>query len=281
MRALSTVLIFARLTVKETQRRRILWVGLLMGLAFLLLFGVGFHYIILDFERFPTEGAEFDIPITFLTLAGLMATNFLVVILSVLMSVAIISSEIDNHTIDALITKPIYRWEVILGKWLGLAFMIFCGVLLLPGGVLAVVYLRAGITLNNVLPGLALMFLEGLVMMTVTVAGGTRLSTLANGALALMLYGLGFVGSWVEQVGALLRNETAVNIGIFSSLLSPTEILWRKASALFQPSVRLGDNFAGPFAIGSEPNSVMIGYAVGYLVVFLLFGLWSFQRRDI
>lgn len=275
-----TTLTIARLTLKETQRRRILWIGLIMGLAFLLLFGTGFHFIYQEFEAAGNPQDE-SFALTFLTLAGLYVSNFLIIMLSVLISVSTISGEIDTHTIDAVITKPIRRWEVVLGKWLGFAFMILVGVLLLPGGILLIVYLRSGFTMANVPAGLAFMVLEGLIIMTVSIAGGTRLSTLANGALAFMLYGVAFIGGWVEQIGALLRNETAVDLGILSSLILPSEVMWKKASTMFQPSAAGGLEFAGPFSVVSQPSNAMVVYAVVYVVVFLLAALWSFSRRDL
>ncbi len=275
-----TTLTIARLTLKETQRRRILWIGLIMGLAFLTLFGTGFHFI---YQEFQAEGNPQDatFAFTFLTLAGLYVSNFLIIMLSVLISVSTISGEIDTHTIDTLITKPIRRWEVVLGKWLGFAFMILVGVLLLPGGILLFVYLRSGFSMLNVPAGLAFMYLEGLIIMTVSIAGGTRLSTLANGALAFMLYGVAFIGGWVEQIGALLRNETAVDLGILSSLILPSEIMWKKASTMFQPNVMSGMEFAGPFSVVSQPSNAMVVYAIFYVVIFLLAALWSFSRRDL
>jgi Cu-processing system permease protein len=273
----NTILTIARLTLRETQRRRVLWMGLLMGIAFLLVYGLGFHFI---YDEIQADVDEFDLLLVFFSLAGLYATNFLVIMVSLLISVATISGEIESHTIDALITKPIHRWEVVLGKWLGYAILIFFFILLLPGGVMLIVYLRSGFYLQNIVPALSLMFLEGMVGLSVALFGGTRLSTLANAAMAFMLYGVAFVGGWIEQIGALFRNETAVDIGIITSLLSPADTLWRKATTLLEPQVLLGDNFAGPFATTSQPNNVMIGYAVLYAAAFLWLALYSFSRRD-
>jgi ABC-type transport system involved in multi-copper enzyme maturation permease subunit len=200
---------------------------------------------------------------------------------SILVSVAAISGEIESHTIESLITKPVRRWEIILGKWVGYAAIILVYVLLLPGGILLIVYLRAGLTLENVPAGLALIYLEGLVGLSISLLGGTRLSTLANGALAFMLYGIAFVGGWVETIGAVLRNETAVDLGIIASLVMPSEILWKKASAVFEPRLVTGFEFAGPFAVSSQPSDAMIVYAVIYMVVLLLLALRSFSRRDL
>lgn len=275
-----TIFTIARLTIQETQRRRLLWIGTLMGLLFLVVFGLGFHFIYVDITENLTP-EEFDFPFTFLTLAGLYATNFLVIMVAVLVSVATISGEVESHTIESLITKPVRRWEIVLGKWVGFAAIIFVYVLLLPGGILTFVYLRAGVTMNDVPIGLALIYLEGLVGLTVSMVGGTRLSTLANGALAFMLYGVAFVGGWVETVGALLRNETAVDLGIVASLIMPSETLWRKASAILEPRLVSGFEFAGPFAVSSQPSTAMIFYAFFYTVILLLLALWSFSRRDL
>ncbi|MEZ4518370.1 MAG: hypothetical protein R3C44_16630 [Chloroflexota bacterium] len=43
-------------------------------------------------------------------------------------------------------------------------------------GLIAIVYVRSGYVLENIAPGLALMVLQALVILSVTIAGGTRLS---------------------------------------------------------------------------------------------------------
>lgn len=281
-----TILNIARLTIRETQRRRILWVALLMGIAFLFLFGLGFHYIFLDLERGMAmrPGSTQQLPQTianFLTLSGLYVVNFLVIVMAALLSAGIISGEVESHTIETIVTKPIRRWEVVLGKWLGLVIIIGVYMLSLAGGVLLISYARSGYAMNNIPGGLGLMLLAALTMLSLTFLGGTRLSTLANGALAFMLYAMAFAGGWVEQIGAVLRNETAVDLGIASSLLMPADVLWKKASILFQPQVLGGMEFAGPFVVMSQPNERMTTYAILYALLLLLAALWSFSRRDL
>jgi ABC-type transport system involved in multi-copper enzyme maturation permease subunit len=151
----------------------------------------------------------------------------------------------------------------------------------MPGGVLLIVYLESGFTLNNIGLGLLLVYLEGLIGLSISIAGGTRLSTLANGAVAFMLLGIAFIGGWVEQIGAIMRNETAVDIGIVTSLIMPTEILWRKATAVFEPQLVSGFEFAGPFSVGSQPSDTMILYAVIYILALLALAIWLFSSRDL
>jgi ABC-type transport system involved in multi-copper enzyme maturation permease subunit len=146
---------------------------------------------------------------------------------------------------------------------------------------LLIVYLESGFTLSNIGFALLLIYLQGLVGLSVSIAGGTRLSTLANGAVALMLFGIAFVGGWVEQIGAIMRNETAVDIGIITSLIMPTEVLWRKATALLEPQLVSGFEFAGPFSLGSQPSDGMILYALIYVVALIALAIWLFSTRDL
>ena len=274
--------IIAELTVREAQRRKILWVALLMGLVFLLIFGIGFHYIVREIEASGVGGND-DVSMIYgiLLTAGLYAANILVTLMAVLISVATISGEIDSHTIDTIVTKPLDRRQVIMGKWLALAAMITVYVFLMAGGLMLIAYLRAGYVFDNILPGIALMILQALVVLSVTIAGGTRLSTLANGVLAFSLFGIAFLGGWVEQIGALFQNEAAVNIGIVTSLIMPADILWKKALSLFQPSFQSSAAFAGPFAVTSQPSDLMVAYGAIYMVAMVAIAIWSFSRRDL
>jgi ABC-type transport system involved in multi-copper enzyme maturation permease subunit len=246
-----------------------------------ILFALGFYFVHREISRnMVNSPATLREAFNFFLMAGLYAVNFLVVMMSVLTSVDTVSGEIASHTIQAVATKPIARWEILLGKWLGFVAMLALYVALMAGGVMAVVYAIARYLPPSLLQGIALMMLEGILLLTLSFLGGTILSTLANGVLVFMLYGLAFIGGWIEQIGSLLRNETAVNLGVVSSLIMPSEALWKRAAYLMQPPLarELG---ATPFSAASAPSTAMVVYAVLYMVVALAAALWLFQRRDL
>ena len=124
---------------------------------------------------------------------------------------------------------------IALGKWLGCWTILVLYAALLCGGVLLVARLVGDYTPPNAARGLPLLLLEGTVLLSLALAGGTRLSTLANGVTVIGLYGLAFVGGWMEQIGTLASNATARYIGIAASLLVPSESLWQLASHHMQP----------------------------------------------
>jgi ABC-type transport system involved in multi-copper enzyme maturation permease subunit len=276
-----SVLVISRLTIREAQRRRLLWVAVIMGAVFLTVFGIGFHYIQRDLLRFPPGEQQETMVYGLLLTAGMYATNLLVTIVAVLISVTTISGEVESHIIDAIVTKPLRRWEVVVGKWLAFALMVLTYLLFLVGGLMLIVYLQSGFAFENILSGLLMMSLGALLIMSLSIAGGTRLSTLANGVLSFMLFAIAFLGGFVEQIGGLIRNEAAVNIGIITSLILPVDALWKKALAYFQSRAFSSPMVAGPFASTTEPSGLMVVYAIGYLLALVIFAVWSFSRRDL
>lgn len=286
MNTMQTLWTITALTIREAQRRRILWVGFFAAVAFLVIFGIGYHYILIEIEREMGRTAGrpgFDLIATFstfLVIAGLYVVQFLGIALAALLSAGTLSGEVESHTIETLLTKPLRRWQVVLGKWAGYTIIILVYMTIMMAGILVIARVRSGLALPNLLPGLSLVFLSALTMLSVTMLGGTRLSTLANGAVAFTLFGLAFLGGWIEQIGALLRNEVAVNVGIVSSLINPADALWKRAIL----SWRTGDtglDLPGPFIVVSQPSPLMTQYAILYAVILLALALWSFSRRDL
>ena len=280
---MNTILTIARLTFHEAWRRRMVILALALGAVFVLLYAIGFGLIT---GQISSEGMPAIIrpaAYSLLMQIGLYVVHFLAVMLAIFASVDTISGEIASHTIQTLITKPVRRWQVLFGKWLGCAAMLVLFLLLLGGGVVGATYLQSGYFPPNALQGLALVVLEALVLMSLSMLGGTRLSTMTNGVILFMLYGLAFIGSWVEQIGSLFESEAAVRVGIVSSLLMPVEALWRRAAHMMQPAVtQFGNyNFVSPFSAFSVPSPAMVGYGAFYAVVALLLAMRVFSRRDL
>jgi ABC-type transport system involved in multi-copper enzyme maturation permease subunit len=276
---MSHVLTLAWLTFHEARRRRMVLAALIIGALFVTLFGVGFWLINNELRNEDTPLLATQQIHSFLTIAGLYVVHFLTVMLAIFASADTVSGEIVTHTIQTIVTKPARRWQVLLGKWLGYALMLPSYLLLLCGGVILVARLISGYAPPNVAQGIGLLMLESLVLVSLSLLGGTRLSTLTNGVMLFLLYALTFIGAWVEQIGALLQSSAAVRVGIVTSLLLPVESLWRRAASLMQPP--LANAIPTPFAVSSVPSPAMVVYAVLYGVVALLLAMRVFGRRDL
>ncbi|MBN1484840.1 MAG: ABC transporter permease subunit [Chloroflexia bacterium] len=274
-------LTIARLSFQEARQRKLLWIIVLIGLAFLVLYAIGFLLLHREVSRHSPDPVTMMIDFnSIFLLMGLYVVNFLGIVLTVLTSAGVIAGEIASGTIQTIVTKPLRRWEVILGKWLGLAAMLSAFILVMSVGLIAIVWLISGYLPPQPLQGVPLIVLGSLVLLSLSILGGTRLSTLANGTVMFMLYGLTFVGGWIEQIGAFIQNEAMVNTGIVVSLLVPAESMWKRAAYLMQPPF-LRDLGISPFASASAPSPAMVAYTGVYIAVVLLLALRSFQRRDL
>ena len=278
--------IIARLTFKEAVRRRILLAAFLLGVAFLVLYGTGFtlmsDQIGHQFQG-PTRELYQSGFFNFLALAGLYAVNFLAIAMGALLSADTLAGEIGSGTIQAIVTKPVRRGEIVLGKWVGFACLLALYLVLMVGGVVGIAYAIGGYVLPNLPAGVTLIYLEALLVMTVTLALSSILPTLATGGAVFGLYGIAFIGGWVEQFGSFMQNQMAINVGIVSSLLIPTEALWRRAAFEMTPAIAqvLGVSFSGPFLTLSVPSEMMVGYAGVYLVAAFALAVWQFSKRDL
>ena len=276
-----TTFTITKLTFREAARRKILMAAFLLGLAFLIVYGIGFYFVNSELGntvgRNPLENNEVR---NFLFMAGMYAVNFLVVIMAVLTSVVTISGEISSGTIQTLVSKPVQRCEIVLGKWLGFAAMLTLYLLFMAGGTTMLVYLISGYAPPNTGRSFFFLWLNAILLLSVSLMGGSVLSTLANGILVFGLYGLAFIGGWIEHIGSIINNQTAINIGIVSSLIIPTEALWKRAAHEMSSPLARTIGFS-PFSSPSVPSTLMVWYAVVYMLVALFLAIRFFRKKDL
>jgi len=272
------VLLMARVTFREAARRKILWIAAIAGFAFLALFWIALHAAIKSSVRVPVialhEGMQM------MTMMVLYAGSMLTSLMAALTSCDALAGEIASGSIHAIATKPVSRASIVLGKWAGFAGMITLYVLLVEGGSIAIAAIEGGLAAAHSGAVLGLIWLQAMVLLGVTLAASTRFSSLTSGAITLGLYGLAFVGGWIEEFGAVRHVPTCVNLGIVSSLIMPSDALWRRATYLLQPPL-LGAAGASPFASSSIPSHAMAIYAVLYAACALILAQVLLASRDI
>jgi Cu-processing system permease protein len=286
----NNIWILTQMTFREAIRRRIVLTGLVLGLCFLIIYSIGFHFIISQVRRAETtvqtdqakqalariadvEGESA------LLLAGLYAVTFLSIAMAALLAADTLAGEINSGTIQTIVTKPIRRSDVVFGKWLGFAALLALYFLLLGGGTVLSVWIQSGYAPKHLLVGLSLIYLESLLVMTISIACSSAFSALATGGIAFGLYGLAFIGGWIEQFGAILQNSTAIKVGIIVSLIIPSETLWRRAAFEMQTPLA-GALGMSPFGTVSVPSPLMIAYTILYLIFALSTAIRVFHNRD-
>ena len=277
--ALQTTLLIARATFREAARRMILWIAMLAGVGFLAFFWTALHFV-MKHKSPHTSIVDFREGIVMMTMMVLYAGSMMTSLMAVLTSCDTLSGEIASGTIHAIATKPVQRWCIVFGKWVGFVGMLTLYVLLVEGGTILISWFQSGYRPPHGLAVLCLIWLQAMVLLGVTLAASSSFSSITSGAISLGLYGLAFVGGWIEQFGSLRHVKACVELGILSSLIMPSDALWRRASLIFQPPL-LGAAGVTPFSGTLAPSEAMVAYAAVYAALSVLLAQFLFSRRDL
>ena len=84
----------------------------------------------------------------------------------------------------------------------------------------------------------------------------------------------------MEVSVGLLEDSESKWVGLVTSLILPSEALWRRAAYEFQRPILLGFGNT-PFDTPTVPSGFMIAYALLYIGVLFVWGLRGFARRDL
>jgi Cu-processing system permease protein len=274
------VWIMAAITFREAARKKILWTALLAGVGFLLVFGIGLRLQVGDFRNSGVPPFLRYQVVSAMLMIGLYTVDLLAVVMTTLTSVDTISGEITSGTIHAIATKPMARWQILIGKWLGFVAMSGVYVALMFGGTIAEGFYIGGVMARNPLHGGLLVFLECVVALSVTFMFGTWFSTLTSGVITLGMLGVAFLGGWLEQMSGFTEGSRLAMVGIVSSLLMPSEAVWRRAAFEMESPLSASLQFS-IFSDISIPSAAMIGYACVYLFIALGIAVYHFGERDL
>ncbi|HVB09256.1 MAG TPA: ABC transporter permease subunit [Bacillota bacterium] len=273
------MLTIAAFTFREAMRRRLVAVAVLITAAFLLLLGLGLHAEVTSGS--PAVGLLGGLT---LVLVGLYLASPLPALLAVLATAGAISAEVENGAVQAVLARPIGRGDLVLGKFVGLALLLLAYTACLYAAVLLIAWAIAGATLPRPAAVLALLLLQPLVLVALTLFGSTFLPTMANGAAAILLYGLSSFGGAIEQLGAFSGVHALGDIGAISTLVLPSDAIYRRAAGLAAAQGGASSmlwQMAGPAAGVATPGPGVVVYAVAYVLVAVAAAVWVFTRRDV
>lgn len=273
-----------KLTYKEILHKRIFHLVLVLTLLFLLLYGLGLNHTSQDIR-----GDVFVKRMVFcqLTSIGLYMSSFIIAFFSILGSLGLISSEVENGVIQTILVKPIARWELVLGKYIGVAMVLVLYSIFFYVSIIGLnMFFSKGVLtfhLLNITISLCLYSSIPLILLSVSLWGSSFFQTLNNGIMMVMLYAFSTIGGLMEQIGSIADISSLVNIGIFSSLVLPVDAIFRKMSSV----LFTGNNgvlFADPrqiMGVSSEPSKWMLIYTLIYVVFFIWRSITVFTKRDI
>jgi len=281
------ILTIARLTVLELLRRRLFLVLLGLTLLVIAFTSWGFGQITASANPPMTRVQQIAVVSQLLILVGFMF-SFTLAFSAVFAGAPALSGDVESGTALAILARPISRAEFVIGKWLGVVITIL--VYSLPTTALQLFMVDRVVQYvpPHPLEFLAFLSLEAVVVLTLALALSTRFAGMVGGVVALILWGVAWIGGIVGGVGLVLSNATATHIGTATRLILPTDGMWRGAVWALEPaSIIAAIRAAGPAAAGNPffaaepPDALYLAWTAGWIALFLGLAIWSFQRREI
>ena len=283
------VVVIAGLTLREMVRRRILWVLLGLSVASVILVGWGSERLV-TFAR--ADGvAELQIRIGVSQVLILIAFmfSFVLAMSAAFLGAPAIASDVETGTVHAMLARPLRRAELVTGRWLGLS-VIVAGYAILSG-LLAIG--AVGFVSGHVPPAplVAVGFLAGqaITVLTLALALGTRLPSIAAGAVTVVLFGLGWFAGVLGNVAIAFNAAPLAGTSAIVRVLLPTDGLWRGVIYGLEPPVVLliaaGRNTqameANPFFASAPPPAQFVAWSIVWVVIVLAAGVALFRRREL
>lgn len=281
------VLTIARLTVLEMLRRRLFLVLLGLTLLVIAFTSWGFGQITTIGSRPMTRVEQVTVVSQLLILVGFMF-SFTLAFSAVFAGAPSLSGDVESGTALAILARPISRAEYVLGKWLGVVITIL--VYALPTTALQLFMVDRVVQYVPPHPLEFVLFitLEGVVILTLALALSTRLAGMVGGVIALILWGVGWIGGIVGGVGLALQNDTAQRVGTATRLLLPTDGMWRGAVWALEPEAIIAATrgvgavgASNPFFAAEPPAALYLAWTAAWIAVGLAVAVWSFTRREV
>jgi ABC-type transport system involved in multi-copper enzyme maturation permease subunit len=256
---MSRVVYIAANTFREAVRDRVLYnliafALLLSGAAILV------GQISIDIERLVVVNL------------GLTAVSLFGVVIAIFIGIGLVSKEIEKRTLYTVLSRPVRRWEFIVGKFFGLTGTLVVNTLCMAVGVFAaLLYVSHKFQSSDgwILVALLFIVLQFLILCSLTLLFSSFSSPLLSAVFAFSLF---VIGSFAED----LRGFARMSRGLTQMLATAAAYLVPNFSAL-----NVIGQVAHEQAIAGHLIAYNVAYAVAYSAMAISGAVLVFERRNL
>jgi Cu-processing system permease protein len=278
----------AAYALRESTRRRVFVVVLVLTVSFLALYAVATEAAFDAIADDALGGDPFidDQVLTGSTLLGLamFTTLFLGCVLAVFLTLGAVRGDAERGLLQPLVVRPVGRTALLAGRFAAAAGVCAAYVAAVYAAATVITGASGGWWPDDpVSPGLALV--AGVVLIAaLSLLGSIFLSATANGIAVFMVFGSGLAAGLLGQIGDALSVDTLETVAQVASWLLPFEALYQaglheltsELSGATGVIVRLG-----PFGGAQEGGPLLWLWSLAYLGVVGAAARLAFARRDL
>lgn len=279
--------LIASLVLREIVRRKLAAAILIMTAVLMLLSAWGLHKI--------ATGTTSGHPLPAYTIATIasvltlmMAFMFTVILAlgAAFLGTSLVGTEMENGLMLAVLPRPLGRYQLLIGKWLGAACVLTFYGLLAAAAELNIIKLLTGYAPPHPVVGLAFLLAQVVAVLTLTIALSVRFAPITAGFITVFAFGLAWVDGIIHVVAVSLNNAALAHATLVLTLLIPTDGLWRGAIYNLEPAAMLAASAAapgsmGPFSVVGPPAPAYLLWCACWITGVLAAGIALFGKRDV
>ena len=122
---------------------------------------------------------------------GLSAMSVFGLLIAIFIGIRLMVQEMEQRTIYIIASKPIHRWEILVGKYLGLAVTLMVNVILMSLALLGMNVLIEGMPDLSLLPAILLIMIEILVIVAFSLFFSTLMNPQLSAIATMTIYIIG------------------------------------------------------------------------------------------
>jgi ABC-type transport system involved in multi-copper enzyme maturation permease subunit len=209
---------------------------------------------------------------------GLSSISVFGTLIAIFIGIGLVYKELEKRTVYALLAKPVHRYELILGKYIGLLFTLLVNLAIMTVGLeLAMLYIhRIGIGGHlRVLPAVFMIFLS----LALTTAVALLFSTFSSPALsALFTIFLWIIGHFSKDLQSFAELTKSPGVRWICGVLYYVLPNLSNFNIVDSRSVLQSSGYSMPI----DPAAIAIStfYALLYCAAILSLAIIIFMRRD-
>jgi Cu-processing system permease protein len=274
--------------LRESLRRKMFAVVLVVTLAFLALYGWGTHAAFKDTRNFvPQDQLNLNADqVAGAIVFGLamFATLFLGAVLAVFLTLNVVRGDAEAGLLQPLVVRPIGRTQLLLARFAGAAGVCVVYVLAVYFAAIGITYWAGGWTPDRLLsPGIELAAAI-VVVSAFALAGSVFLSPITNGICTLMVFGAGLMAGLLGEIGHAINSQKLQHISRIAWWFVPFDALYEDALHRLTVDTTGFTKFVlqlGPFGGSHRAGTPLLVWSALYLVLVLGAAVAAFGRRDL
>ncbi len=274
--------------LRESLRRKMFAVVLVLTLLFLSLYAWGTHEAFKDTRNFVGPG---QLNLDSDQLAGalvfglaMFATLFLGAILAVFLTLNVVRGDTEAGLLQPLVVRPIGRAPLLLARFAGAAGVCAVYVLAVYFAAVGITYWAGGWTPDRLIaPGIELAAAI-VVVSAIALGGSVVLSPIANGIGTLMIFGAGLMAGLLGEIGQAIDSQKLQHISRIAWWFLPFDALYEDALHRLTVDTTGFAKFVlelGPFGGSHRAGTTLLLWSGVYLVLVLAAAVRAFSVRDL